>query len=114
LDEFLLAALAMGAVGAVGSTYNFAAPIYHRLMAAFAKDDLATARIEQFRSVQLIELLVAFGFTAAAKAVMRLVGVDVGPARLPNAPLTADQGRELQIGLERLGFFQWIKSPPPV
>ena len=31
-DEMLLAALSLGARGAVGSTYNFAAPIYHRLI----------------------------------------------------------------------------------
>ncbi len=31
VDEHLLGALAMGAQGAVGSTYNFAAPIFNRL-----------------------------------------------------------------------------------
>ena len=45
---------------------------------------LAAARAEQFRSVQLIELLAGFGYMAAAKAVMGLLGVEVGPARLPN------------------------------
>src|SRR5258707_8662497 len=50
-DEMLLAALAMGARGAVGSTYNFAAPVYRRMMEAFHKGDLARARQEQFRSV---------------------------------------------------------------
>ena len=109
LDEFLLAALAVGAVGAVGSSYNFAAPIYHRMIAAFAKGDLATARAEQFRSVQLIELLVRYGFTAAAKTAMRLVGVDVGPSRLPNAPLTAEETQRLHGDLEQLGFFDWVR-----
>lgn len=32
VDEFLPAGLACGAVGAVGSTYNYAAPLYHRLI----------------------------------------------------------------------------------
>src|SRR5205823_5176027 len=83
----LLAALALGAAGAVGSSYNFAAPIYHRMIAAFAAGDLAAAREEQFRAVGLIDLLGGFGYTAAAKAVMGFLGVDVGPARLPFAPL---------------------------
>ena len=86
-DEFLLAALSLGATGAVGSTYNFAAPIYHRLMRAFAAGDLATARTEQFRSVQLVRLLAGVGFMGAAKAVMGMLGVAVGPARLPNLSL---------------------------
>lgn len=109
-DECLLGALAVGAAGAVGSTYNFAAPVYHRLMSAFAAGDLATARVEQYRSVELVEVLARFGFIAATKAVMGMLGVDVGPARLPNAALTADQRSRLRGELERLGFFEWVRG----
>lgn len=110
LDEYLLAALTLGAVGAVGSSFNFAAPVYHRMMAAFARGDLTTARAEQYRSVQLIELLAGFGYLPAAKAVMGLLGIDVGPARLPHANLSAEQRLQLQTGLERLGFFDWLRT----
>jgi N-acetylneuraminate lyase len=109
VDENLLAALALGAVGTAGSSYNFAAPLYQRLMAAFAAGDLAAARAAQYRSVQLIELLAGFGYLTAAKAVMGILGVEVGPARLPNANLTADQRTRLKTGLERLGFFDWVR-----
>ncbi len=108
-DEWLLAALALGARGAVGSTYNFAAPVYHRLLKAFAAGDLAAAREEQFRSVQLIKLLSGHGFMGAAKATMTLLGVDVGPARLPNASLTSEEIRRLGGELEAIGFFDWIR-----
>jgi N-acetylneuraminate lyase len=108
LDECLLAALAVGAVGAVGSSYNFAAPIYHRLMDAFSRGDLETARAEQHCSLQLIDLLAGFGYMGAAKAVMGMLGVDVGPARLPNTNLTTEQIRALKKGLEALGFFEWV------
>lgn len=109
VDEYLLAALALGAVGGVGSSFNFAAPIYHRMIAAFQRGDLTTARTEQYRSVQLIELLAGFGYLGAAKAVMGLLGVEVGPVRLPNANLTSEQRTRLQTSLERLGFFDWIR-----
>ena len=108
-DEYLLAALALGAVGAVGSTYCFAAPIYHRLMAAFAAGDLATARKEQFRSCQLVQTLASYGYMGAAKATLKMLGIEVGPARLPNANLTVEQAKELRARLESLGFFDWIK-----
>lgn len=108
-DEFLLAALALGATGAVGSTYNFAAPIYTRLIAAFARGDLVAAREEQFRSVQLVQLLAGVGFMGAAKAVMGMLGVEVGPARLPNATPSPEQVKKLRDDLEQLGFFDWIK-----
>ena len=107
-DEYLLAALALGAVGAVGSTYCFAAPVYHRLMQAFATGDLTTAREEQFRSCQLVQTLAGYGYMGAAKATMKLSGVDVGPARLPNTNPTADQVKELRARLEALGFYDWI------
>ncbi len=108
-DEWLLAALVLGGQGAVGSTYNFAAPIYHRLLRAFAAGDLVTARQEQYRSVQLIHLLARCGFMGAAKATMTMLGVDVGPARLPNDSLTAQQTTALRGELETLGFFDWVR-----
>jgi N-acetylneuraminate lyase len=45
----------------------------------------------------------------AAKAVMGILGVEVGPPRLPNGSLTARQVKELQAGLEMLGFFDWLQ-----
>jgi N-acetylneuraminate lyase len=109
-DEMLLAALALGAKGAVGSTYNFAAPIYHRLIDAFQQGDLVAAQREQARSVQMIRLLASHGFMGAAKAVMTMLGVPVGPARLPNNTLTTDQTSRLRQKLAELGFFDWIKN----
>lgn len=107
-DEHLLGALAMGARGAVGSGFNFAAPVYQRLLRAFAAGDLATAREEQFRGVQLIKLFVRFGYMGAAKATMQMLGVDVGPARLPNTSLDAAQSTKLRAELEALGYFDWV------
>jgi N-acetylneuraminate lyase len=111
LDEILLAALAVGARGAVGSSYNFAAPVYQRLLAAFKSGDLATARQEQRRSVQLIQLLAGVGYLGAAKAVMKMVGVDVGPARPPNNNPDPEQLAQLRSELERMGFFEWVRLP---
>lgn len=105
MDEVLLAALALGAKGAVGSTYNFAAPIYHRVWKAFTAGDMETARKEQFRSVQMIQLLANAGFFGAAKAVMKMLGVDVGPARLPHGNLTKEQVAKLRADLEKIKFF---------
>ncbi len=109
-DEWILAALALGGKGAVGSTYNFAAPLYHRLLAAFGRGDLVAAQAEQFRSAQLVQLLASHGYLGAAKAVMKMLGVEVGPARLPNTNPTPEQVRKLRAELENLGFFDWIRK----
>lgn len=108
-DETLLAALALGATGAVGSTYNFAAPIYHRLRQAFDNGRLDLAREEQFRSVRLVQTLARPGYFGAAKALMEMLGVPVGPARLPLSNPTPDQLRDLRVELDAMGFFEWIR-----
>jgi len=108
-DECLLAGLALGARGAVGSSYNFAAPIYQRVMRAFEVNDFTTARIEQLRAVQMIARIATDGYMASAKAVMKILGVDVGPARLPHSNLDAAQVKSLHSDLEQLGFFEWVK-----
>jgi N-acetylneuraminate lyase len=108
LDEWMLAALATGARGAVGSSFNFAAPVYLRLMAAFARGDMEEARKEQLLSAQLITLLARYGYMGAAKATMTMLGVDVGPARLPNGSLNNEQAVQLRKELDSLGFFEWL------
>src|SRR5690606_4620275 len=52
-DELLLPALALGAQGAIGSTYNIAAPVYLRIMQAFAAGDWERARHEQLTAVRM-------------------------------------------------------------
>lgn len=109
VDEYLLAALACGAVGGVGSSYNFAAPIYHRLIRAFEAGDMESARIEQYRSVQLIDVLAKYGYMGAAKSLMGFLGVDVGQPRLPNNSLPVSEQHQLRTALEQIGFFDWIR-----
>lgn len=109
-DEYLLAALVLGGRSAVGSTYNFAAPIYVRLIDAFNKGNLEAAREEQFRSVRLVQLFSQYGFMGAAREVMGMLGVPVGPPRLPHTPLGADQAKELRSSLEQIGFFDWVAA----
>jgi len=108
-DEWLLAALALGGEGAVGSSYNFAAPLYHRLINAFFAEDLEKAQTEQFHSVELIKLLSSYGYLSASKALMGMLGIKVGNPRLPIPPLTSGQIKQLRTDLEQLGFFNWIK-----
>lgn len=110
VDEHFLGALAMGARGAVGSGFNFAAPIYRRLLAAFGRGDLEAARVEQFRGAQLVQVLVRYGYMGGAKAVMEMLGVPVGPARLPNTSLDVAQKARLRAELETLGFFEWVRA----
>jgi N-acetylneuraminate lyase len=82
-DECMLSALVLGCVGAVGSTYNYAAPLYHSLIDAFKRGDLVLARQLQQKSIDMIALLGKYGGIATGKAFMRYVGMDCGEFRLP-------------------------------
>lgn len=108
-DEALLAALALGGRGAVGSTYNFLAPLAHRILRMFEAGDLAGARREQFRLLEVVQCLAAPGYLAASKWLMKRLGIDVGTTRLPLPPLDPTAERHLEEGLGRMGFFDWIR-----
>lgn len=107
-DEAMLTALALGGRGAIGTSYNFAAPIYHRLFSAFQNGDLEVAAREQFRVVQILQILARYGLLAASKSVMKMLRVDVGPARPPMGNLGSEQEISLHSELERLGYFDWL------
>ncbi len=108
LDELLIHGLTAGATGAVGSTYNFAAPIYHRVLAAFAAGDLEEARRQQARSQSLVDTFVPYGHRQAQKAILAMVGPDCGPTRLPIRPLPSSQAEALRKDLEAIDFFSWV------
>ncbi|NLN27692.1 MAG: dihydrodipicolinate synthetase [Firmicutes bacterium] len=108
-DEMLLAALTVGAEGAVGSTYNFAAPYYHEVIRAYRAGDLQAARSAQARANEVIAAFKQYGGLAAQKAIMRMIGVDCGPVRLPLRPLGCAEYEELKARLAELGFFQVVQ-----
>ncbi|XP_025956747.2 N-acetylneuraminate lyase isoform X2 [Dromaius novaehollandiae] len=85
VDEQLLSALAIGANGAVGSTYNYLGQKNNMMLQAFAQHDLALARKYQFLTGEFLNFVIKLGFgVAQTKAVMTFVsGIPMGPPRLP-------------------------------
>lgn len=108
-DEMLLSGLCAGAQGAVGTTYNFAAPVFNRVIDAFQRNDMAAAQKYQGQTVQLIRLLAGYGGVPAFKTVMKFLGFDCGSVRLPLQPLSRQQEEKMKADLTALGFFDWLK-----
>jgi len=113
-DELLLPALAVGAEGAVGSTYNFAAPLYLRVMELFDGGYLREAQQLQLLLVNMIREMVRFSPIPAQKAIMEMIGIDLGPSRLPLVSLSKQDKEQLQARLEAIGFFDALKQIKPV
>jgi N-acetylneuraminate lyase len=107
-DEFLLAGLCFGVGGAVGATYNFAGPHYQRLIHAYEAGDLKAARAAQLQATRMVQVLNEFGFSAASKAVMALIGVDCGPVRPPLHNLSPQQ---LDVLAQTLAKFDLFSRP---
>ncbi len=107
VDEWFLGALATGAQGAVGSSFNFAPKLYFDLIDAFNAGDIAKARELQLKSVKMINILASKGYMSAAKTVMGWHGVDLGPARLPMGNISEAAKIDLKNELTAIGFFDW-------
>lgn len=110
VDEALLSGLAAGAEGAVGSTYNYAAPLYNKIFEAFQRKDLVEAEHLQRSSVRMVELLVKYGGTGAGKAFMKLIGLDCGWFRPPVSSPSAEEVQALKRDLEEIGFFDFCSK----
>ncbi len=106
IDEAYAGALVYGAESAVGSTYNYMAPLFIRMTEAFNRNDLATVRALSAKVVTLVDLLVEFGGVAAGKAIMAMHGIDCGDPRLPIDALTAGQKQEIIQRVEALGIIE--------
>jgi N-acetylneuraminate lyase len=106
LDEMLLPALVVGAKAAIGSTYNFAAPLYLKVIEAFERDDLAEARARMARLVEMVRVLLRFPPIPAQKAIMGRLGYDLGNCRLPLPKLSSTQIGDLHNGLSAIGFWR--------
>ncbi len=103
-DENMLPALAVGAKGAVGSTFNYAAPLYYDLIKAFNNGDLERAQQLQQQSIDMIRLLGKYGGIATGKAYMKLIGLDCGEFRLPVKNMTASAFDLFKEDAEQVAF----------
>ena len=103
-DENMLPALSIGAKGAVGSTFNYAAPVYHRLMEAFNNGDLDKASEFQQQSIDMIRLFGKYGGIATGKAYMKLIGLDCGEFRLPVKNMSVEDFELFKKDVQGLNF----------
>jgi len=102
-DELLLEGLDAGACGAIGSTYNYMASIFGRLIDAWSAGDRGAARQFQDRAIRIIEVMNRHGGLPAGKRIMSLSGLDCGPVRSPLVELDTATMARLRADLVAAG-----------
>jgi len=95
VDESYAGAIVLGARAAIGSTYNYAAPLYHAIRADVAKADFEAARAGMAKVCRIVDILFCHGGVAAGKAMMAYHGLDLGDVRLPLKALPAETKRAI-------------------
>lgn len=104
-DEMLLAGLAFGAQGGVGSTFNYALGIYHKIMKAFASGDMLQARAAQAESIEIVKVIIKHGGgVRGGKAIMNHIGIPCGDCRPPFCPVSDEEYRQLALELRCIDF----------
>lgn len=113
-DEMLVCGLTLGGKAAIGSTYNFAAPLYLELMDAVERGDLAEARRLQVDSMQLVAacLRASPGCLPAIRVLTEWRSdLDFGPMRAPITPLNAERANALRSEAETLASSALLSLP---
>jgi N-acetylneuraminate lyase len=112
-DEMLLPALALGAKGAIGSTYTFAAPLYLKIVQLYKEGKAEEAAAMQLKSVNMVRCLVKYPPIPAQRAIMKMAGLELGKCRLPLVPLTETEETKFRSELEDIGFLAIINNIVP-
>lgn len=94
-DETFLAGLGMGADGAIGSTYNFMADKFIRILELFRQGRIHEAAELQKEADIIIAALCKVGVMQGEKAILTKMGIPMGPTRAPFIDLTDAQKEEL-------------------
>jgi 4-hydroxy-tetrahydrodipicolinate synthase len=104
-DEVVLSALAAGCAGVILASANVF-PDYHlKILKAVQEGKLDEARRTQL-AIQKMSRFMAKSGPVATKAALNMIGIPVGPVRLPlsiGGELTYEEKDELRLDLEKIG-----------
>lgn len=107
-DETILPSLAQGgAQGGIGGTTNYNGCNLVGIIDAWKAGDLEKARELQNFSQEVINVICNFrGNIVGGKRIMKLIGLDLGPNRVPFRTVSDEEEVELRKQLEAINFFE--------
>jgi len=108
LDEMFLDGLAYGNRSGVGGTYNHCFSLYKDMSKAFEGKDMERCRELQHLSHLFVDILIKYrGNLMGGKRMMKFLGLDCGPNRLPLQNISEQEEACMRKELEEIGFFSF-------
>lgn len=100
-DEMFLSGLIAGADGGIGSTYNFMAEKFIEMQRLFNNGEIEKARKIQQTVNIIIDAMIPMGVMQAEKAILSIMGIEMGECRKPFSPITNEQYEQLKQLVEK-------------
>lgn len=94
-ESCMVAFLAFGCEGFIGSSFNFMLPQFRHLLNLFEEGKLEEARILQTKCNNILDVLLKNGLCANLKYILSSQGIPVGEVRKPFMALTKDRAAEM-------------------
>lgn len=106
-DETILPSLAMGgAQGGICGTSNYNGRELNAIVDAWKQGNLERARYHQNFAQDVINVICRYrGNIVGGKRIMKLIGLDLGPNRVPFATVTDAEENAMRKELEAINFF---------
>lgn len=107
-DETILPSLAQGgAQGGIGGTTNYNGRELVAIIDAWNRGDIEAARCHQNFAQEVINVICRYrGNIVGGKRIMKLIGFDLGPNRVPFQNMTDEEEGRMREELEAIGFFE--------
>ncbi len=100
-ESCMVAFLAFGCEGFIGSSFNFMLPQFKRIMELYLDGKEEEARILQSKSNNILDVLLKNGLCANLKYIVSSQGIPAGAVRKPMLPLTEDKKAEMDQVLKQ-------------
>lgn len=94
-ESCMVAFLAFGCEGFIGSSFNFMLPQFKHLLWLFEEGKLEEARILQTKCNNILDVLLKNGLCANLKYILSSQGIPVGEVRKPFVTLTKERAAEM-------------------
>jgi N-acetylneuraminate lyase len=106
-DAYYLGALAMGADGAIGNSFNLMGDLFVKMTSLYRANQTEQALALQQKANEVHRRLQVYGATPSVKRCLQMQGIDAGHCRLPYQPLPAEADKLLR---EAVAILQSIRT----